>query len=39
MSELRLLTVHAHADDESITMGGTLALCADRRARPRRRCA
>jgi N-acetyl-1-D-myo-inositol-2-amino-2-deoxy-alpha-D-glucopyranoside deacetylase len=30
MSELRLLTVHAHADDESITMGGTLALCADR---------
>ncbi len=28
--ELRLLTVHAHADDESITMGGTLALCADR---------
>lgn len=30
MSELRLLTVHAHADDETITMGGTLALCADR---------
>jgi N-acetyl-1-D-myo-inositol-2-amino-2-deoxy-alpha-D-glucopyranoside deacetylase len=30
VSELRLLTVHAHADDESITMGGTLALCADR---------
>lgn len=30
MSELRLLTVHAHPDDESITMGGTLALCADR---------
>jgi len=29
MSELRLLTVHAHADDESITMGGTLAHCAD----------
>ena len=29
MSELRLLTVHAHADDESITMGGTLARCAD----------
>jgi mycothiol conjugate amidase Mca len=28
--QLRLLTVHAHADDESITMGGTLALCADR---------
>jgi N-acetyl-1-D-myo-inositol-2-amino-2-deoxy-alpha-D-glucopyranoside deacetylase len=30
MSELRLLTVHAHPDDESITMGGLLALCADR---------
>ena len=30
MSELRLLTVHAHADDESITMGGTLALCDER---------
>jgi len=28
--QLRLLTVHAHADDESITMGGTLAACADR---------
>src|SRR5579864_6469360 len=28
--QLRLLTVHAHADDESITMGGTLASCADR---------
>ncbi|HEV7677100.1 MAG TPA: PIG-L family deacetylase [Candidatus Dormibacteraeota bacterium] len=30
MSELRLLTVHAHADDETITMGGTLAQCDDR---------
>ena len=30
MSELRMMAVHAHADDESITMGGTLALCADR---------
>jgi len=29
-SELRLLAVHAHADDETITMGGLLALCADR---------
>jgi N-acetyl-1-D-myo-inositol-2-amino-2-deoxy-alpha-D-glucopyranoside deacetylase len=28
--QLRLMAVHAHADDESITMGGTLALCADR---------
>ena len=27
---LRLMAVHAHADDETITMGGTLALCADR---------
>lgn len=27
---LRLMSVHAHADDETITMGGTLALCADR---------
>jgi N-acetyl-1-D-myo-inositol-2-amino-2-deoxy-alpha-D-glucopyranoside deacetylase len=24
------MSVHAHADDETITMGGTLALCADR---------
>ena len=24
------MAVHAHADDETITMGGTLALCADR---------
>ncbi|HZS15176.1 MAG TPA: N-acetyl-1-D-myo-inositol-2-amino-2-deoxy-alpha-D-glucopyranoside deacetylase [Candidatus Dormibacteraeota bacterium] len=29
-SELRLLTVHAHPDDETITMGATLAQCADR---------
>lgn len=27
---LRLLTVHAHCDDETITMGGLLAQCADR---------
>jgi len=30
MAELRLLTVHAHGDDETITMGGTLATLADR---------
>jgi N-acetyl-1-D-myo-inositol-2-amino-2-deoxy-alpha-D-glucopyranoside deacetylase len=30
VSELRLLAVHAHPDDETITMGGLLALCADR---------
>src|SRR5207302_11033590 len=24
------MAVHAHADDETITMGGVLALCADR---------
>jgi N-acetyl-1-D-myo-inositol-2-amino-2-deoxy-alpha-D-glucopyranoside deacetylase len=29
-SGLRLLAVHAHPDDETITMGGLLALCADR---------
>jgi N-acetyl-1-D-myo-inositol-2-amino-2-deoxy-alpha-D-glucopyranoside deacetylase len=29
-SELRLLAVHAHADDETITMGGTLAQAAAR---------
>jgi N-acetyl-1-D-myo-inositol-2-amino-2-deoxy-alpha-D-glucopyranoside deacetylase len=29
-TELRLLGVHAHADDETITMGGLLAQCADR---------
>jgi len=27
---LRLMAVHAHADDETITMGGLFALCADR---------
>jgi mycothiol conjugate amidase Mca len=27
---LRLLAVHAHPDDETITMGGLLAQCADR---------
>lgn len=30
MSELRLLTVHAHPDDETIAMGGLLATLADR---------
>src|ERR1700730_9435729 len=30
MTDLRLMAVHAHADDETITMGGLLALCADR---------
>lgn len=30
MPDLRLLTVHAHPDDETITMGGLLAWCADR---------
>jgi N-acetyl-1-D-myo-inositol-2-amino-2-deoxy-alpha-D-glucopyranoside deacetylase len=29
-SPLRLLAVHAHPDDETITMGGLLAQCADR---------
>ena len=29
-SELRLMAVHAHCDDETITMGGTLATYADR---------
>jgi N-acetyl-1-D-myo-inositol-2-amino-2-deoxy-alpha-D-glucopyranoside deacetylase len=28
-TELRLLTVHAHADDETLTMGPTLAVLAD----------
>jgi N-acetyl-1-D-myo-inositol-2-amino-2-deoxy-alpha-D-glucopyranoside deacetylase len=27
---LRLMSIHAHADDETITMGGLLATCADR---------
>jgi N-acetyl-1-D-myo-inositol-2-amino-2-deoxy-alpha-D-glucopyranoside deacetylase len=30
VSELRLMGVHAHADDETITMGGLYAVCADR---------
>ena len=29
-SGLRLMAVHAHCDDETITMGGTLALLSDR---------
>jgi LmbE family N-acetylglucosaminyl deacetylase len=29
-SQLRLMAVHAHCDDETITMGGTLATYADR---------
>ena len=29
-AELRLMAVHAHCDDETITMGGTLATYADR---------
>ena len=33
MSDLRLLAVHAHADDESISMGGTLAVYHDRGAK------
>ena len=35
---LRLMTVHAHADDESITMGGLLAVCADRGVRTANVC-
>ncbi len=31
--QLRLLSVHAHADDESITMGGLLAVSHDRGVR------
>jgi N-acetyl-1-D-myo-inositol-2-amino-2-deoxy-alpha-D-glucopyranoside deacetylase len=31
--QLRLLAVHAHADDETITMGATMALYAQRGAR------
>jgi mycothiol conjugate amidase Mca len=30
VAELRLLAVHAHGDDETITMGGTLAVLGDR---------
>lgn len=33
MAGLRLLAVHAHQDDESITMGGLLAVCSDRGVR------
>ena len=33
MEQLCLLAVHAHADDETITMGGTMAVCADRGVR------
>ncbi|MDQ2960475.1 MAG: PIG-L family deacetylase, partial [Candidatus Dormibacteraeota bacterium] len=36
--ELRLLSVHAHADDESITMGGLLATCHDRGVRTMNIC-
>ena len=36
--ELRLMSVHAHADDESITMGGLLATCADRGIRTANVC-
>jgi N-acetyl-1-D-myo-inositol-2-amino-2-deoxy-alpha-D-glucopyranoside deacetylase len=32
-SQLRLMAVHAHCDDETITMGGTLATYADRGVR------
>ena len=37
-SGLRLLSVHAHADDESITMGGLLATCHDRGIRTANIC-
>jgi len=36
--ELRLMSVHAHADDESITMGGLLATCHDRGIRTANVC-
>jgi N-acetyl-1-D-myo-inositol-2-amino-2-deoxy-alpha-D-glucopyranoside deacetylase len=36
--ELRLLSAHAHADDETITMGGLLATCADRGVRTANVC-
>lgn len=32
-AELRLMAVHAHCDDETITMGGTLATYSDRGVR------
>jgi N-acetyl-1-D-myo-inositol-2-amino-2-deoxy-alpha-D-glucopyranoside deacetylase len=37
-AELRLMSVHAHADDESITMGGLLATCHDRGIRTANIC-
>ncbi|MGH7723043.1 MAG: N-acetyl-1-D-myo-inositol-2-amino-2-deoxy-alpha-D-glucopyranoside deacetylase [Candidatus Dormibacteria bacterium] len=37
-AELRLMSVHAHADDESITMGGLLATCHDRDIRTANIC-
>jgi mycothiol conjugate amidase Mca len=33
MTDLRLMAVHAHQDDETISMGGTLAIYADRGVR------
>ncbi|MDQ6856328.1 MAG: PIG-L family deacetylase [Candidatus Dormibacteraeota bacterium] len=36
--ELRLMSVHAHADDESITMGGLLAVSHDRGVRTANVC-
>jgi N-acetyl-1-D-myo-inositol-2-amino-2-deoxy-alpha-D-glucopyranoside deacetylase len=36
--EMRLMSVHAHADDETITMGGLLAICADRGIRTANIC-
>ena len=36
--ELRLMSVHAHADDETITMGGLLATCSDRGVRTANIC-
>jgi len=36
--ELRLMSVHAHADDESITMGGLLAISHDRGIRTANVC-
>jgi N-acetyl-1-D-myo-inositol-2-amino-2-deoxy-alpha-D-glucopyranoside deacetylase len=36
--ELRLMSVHAHADDETITMGGLLAVCHDRGVRTANVC-
>jgi N-acetyl-1-D-myo-inositol-2-amino-2-deoxy-alpha-D-glucopyranoside deacetylase len=36
--QLRLMSVHAHADDETITMGGLLATSADRGVRTANVC-